>query len=224
MFNHPSVPESVLKRLCELDISRDSKMLSLLGLTDERLVALLQVLDGGRDVNYFDKLDMQLYVWNTLFPDLESDSFIFEHCYSKGGGREYDPVKNGKNIIKHGISFGEVTSYSKRFGTLIVPCPDKKDGTRHVIFSDLEPGTDGKNLCFPISNSIQEPVVYTLSIVTNRDQNLRFISSIIMSRKKFAKAMKTAFKGIYDDDPIKKKKFVSECVLILKRDLFKYKA
>ncbi|EGR2274336.1 BrnT family toxin [Vibrio parahaemolyticus] len=219
----PRVPESVSERLCELKIDRDSEKLQLLGLPHDRLVELLQVLDGSKKIDYFHKLDIQLYVWKKLFPNVESGSFISEHIYSKGDSREYDPAKNGQNIIKHGISFGEVTSYSKRFGTLSVPCPDEDDETRYVIFSDLAPGLDGKNLCLPIPSTIQEPEVYTLSVVQIIDLKPRFISSRIMSRKKFAKNMKNAFKGIYDDEPIKKKDFVSECVRILRRDLFKQK-
>ncbi|MDM5149250.1 BrnT family toxin [Aeromonas salmonicida] len=220
---YPRVPESVSKRLCELNINRDSERLKLLKLPHERLVDLLQVLDGSKKIDYFYKLDIQLYVWKKLFQDVEADSFISAHIYSKGDSREYDPAKNGQNIIKHGISFGEVTSYSKRFGTLSIPCPDEDDETRYVIFSDLAPGLNGENLCLPIPSTIQEPEVYTLSVVQILDLKPRFISSRIMSRKKFSKNMKNAFKGIYDDDPIKKKDFVSECVHILRRDLFKRK-
>lgn len=218
---NPRIPSEVRDLLENLDILKDREKLELLKLPIDREEALLNILHGNKNIDYFDKLDMQLYVWKKLFPEVSNDLFIREHLYSKGDTLEYDPAKNGQNIIKHGISFGEVVSYSSRFGTLSVPCPDENDDTRYVFFSDLSPGLKGKNLSFPIESTICESEVYTLSVVTIIDLRPRFISSRIMSRKRFAKNMKNAFKGIYDDDPQKKSEFVSACVEILKRDLFK---
>lgn len=221
MDTFPRVPHEIRELLEKLDIIKDIEKLKLLKLTEERLETLLNVLHGNEDINYFYKLDIQLYVWKMLFPEISSDLFIKEHIYSKGDTCEYDPAKNGQNIIKHGISFEEVVSYSSRFGTLSVPCPSETDETRYVFFSDLTPGHDGMNLSLPIDHTICEPEVYTLSIVTMIGLKPRFISSRVMSRKRFAKNMKNAFKGIYDDEPKKKSEFVSRCVEVLKRDLFK---
>ncbi len=88
-----------------------------------------------------------------------------------------------------------------RFGTVIVPCPDNSDGARCVVFSDLDPGENGRNFSIPFDSIIGEAEVYTLSVAQQRDLKFRFISSRIMSRKNCAKTMRQSFKNIYNDDP-----------------------
>ena len=73
------------------------------------------------------KIDIEEYALKIIFPDVYNQSMITEHLYSTCDLYEFNPAKNGQNVIKHGIGFQDVVSYSKKFGTLIISCPDKND-------------------------------------------------------------------------------------------------
>ncbi|MDD5274947.1 MAG: BrnT family toxin [Methylovulum sp.] len=205
------------------NVSADELMgkLNVLEVQDDREKLLFDILVCKRKLDFFLTLDIQLYVLKDLFPNDYESVKINRHPCSECDLYEYDPPKNGKNIIKHGISFDEVVSYSTQFGTLVVPCPDENDGTRIVIFSDLSPGEYGNKLSLPLASMVGEKRLYTLSIVQQRDGKFRFISSRVMSRTKFSKTIKNAYKNIYANDPEKKKAFVERSVELLKQHLFR---
>lgn len=193
--------------------------LNILKLQDDRKKLLFDILVCQRKLDFFT-LDIQLYALKYLFPNDYESVKTNPHSYFEPDLYEYDLAKNGQNIIKHGISFSEVVSYSTQFGTLMVPCPDENDGTRIVIFSDLSPGEYGNKLSLPLASMVGEKRLYTLSIVQQLNGKFRFISSRVMSRTKFPKTIKNAYKNIYANDPEEKRAFVEQSVEILKQHLF----
>lgn len=204
----------------EIGESRLRIKLDALDLPAERKEVLLEVLMLRKNLHTFTRLDIQLYVLKNLFPDFYDQIKINIHSYSSNELYEYDPPKNGQNIIKHGISFGEVVSFSSQFGTLSVPCPDERDGSRVVIFSDLDLGKNGENLSLPCNGFANKNKVYTLSVAQRLDIRFRFISSRVMSNTRVYKGVKDALKGIYNKEPEKNKEFVERCVEILEQNLF----
>ena len=141
------------------------------------------------------------------------------HVYSSCELYEYDPPKNGKNIIKHGIKFGDVVSYSKKFGTLLVPCPDDKDGERYVVFSDLNLENGIYKLQLPLSEL--KDLNFIISIVSKSGGKFRFISSRIMSskKKKYRETIQQSLRSVKFVDKNSKQQFVERCVEIIERDL-----
>jgi hypothetical protein len=133
---------------------------------------------------------------------------------------EYDPPKNGENIIKHGLGFGEVVSYSGFFGRFIVVMPHNKNETRSVIFSDLDLSPPpNKKLEMPLDSIKAGELYYTLSIVTVRkdtDKPLRpkyrFITSRILSSKK-KKCEKTIEQSLRENlDEKVRRCFLDRCI------------
>lgn len=178
---------------------------------------LYKFIQGEIQIGYNCAPDLEMFAIKTILPDTYKNLEKNSHPYSSGDLYEYDPAKNGKNIIKHGLSFSEVVSYSTLFGALSVPFPDDQDVERFVMFSDLNSGNDGKNLTMPFGNT--RGILYVLSIVTFRGDKWRFISSRIMSTDNYKKDMLQAFKDVWGDKKIKES-FVDECIDTLKRNLF----
>lgn len=188
------------------------------GLPKERQDLLFKFIQGEIQVSYSCKPDIVEYALKSLMPEIYKSLPHEGHPYSSGKHYEYDPPKNGQNIIKHGIGFGEVVSYSSRFGALQVPRPDTNEGERHVIFSDLSLKPKGRKLELPLS-SIRE-MNYVISIAHYRDGRFRFISSRVMSSKKkeYRDTMKQAFGKIISDAQAREA-FVDDCVKIVETDL-----
>lgn len=209
----------LLKTLKEIDTNKKFKELEL---SRDRAKVLFKIIKGIRTVNQFTAIDIHLFVLKKLFPDAYKAALPcqFNHMYSTCDLYEFDPPKNGQNIMKHGIGFNEVVSYSKKFGTLLVPCPDENDTERHVVFSDLNLENGKYSLEIPTTNMDAECEMYTLSIVHFRNQRFRFISSRAMSQQNCNRTMSQAFKNIYKNDPQKKKEFVQRCEEILAQSLF----
>jgi hypothetical protein len=216
-----SPPEDALNLLKNISEDDFTKKIKGQGLKPDRVDILFKIIKNQKQISHPDILwDIQRYALKALFPDCYLSLNLGHHHRSQNSLYEYDPPKNGQNIIKHGISFGEVTSYSSQFGTLSVQCPDEEDGTRCVIFSDLNAGDVESNLSVPLLGINGE--VYTLSIAKLLDDSrLRFISSRLLSSENYPEKMKQAFKNVYSNDPERKKAFVNRCVEIIKRDLFK---
>ncbi|MCG8393131.1 MAG: BrnT family toxin [Pseudomonadales bacterium] len=224
MTNYEPLPQDILSLFQNTSEEELLEKIDVLNLSEDRKGVLLEILTGKKHLDYFIKRDVQLYALKKLFPEQYEQLLSNGKLDFKCDLYEYDPAKNGQNIIQHGISFGEVVSYSNRFGTLIVPCPDDRDETRSVILSDLSPGKDGENLSLPLKGTSEQDEAYTLSVVQCSGLKFRFISSRVLSRKKYYKNMRNALKNIYDDDPDKKRGFVEDCVNILERRLFREKA
>ena len=170
-------------------------------------------------VDPYHKIDIQRYALKSLFEETYKALHLTDHPYSAFDSYSYDPAKNGQNIIKHGFGFNEILSYSSEFGTLMVPCPDGNDGTRCVIFSNMDTGVNGGNLDLPFPGTMGK--VSTLSVAQQRVGGFRFISSMRLSRKSYLRTMMGSFKNIYDYDPNAKDCFVKRCAEIVERDLFK---
>ncbi|WP_298438731.1 DUF4102 domain-containing protein [Ottowia sp.] len=189
-----------------------------LGLSADRQDLLFRFIKGDLSVGYSSQIDIQQYALKCLMPSVFETLPPMTHPYASGELYEYDPPKNGQNIIKHGIGFGEVISYSRQFGTLIVPCPDGQDGERSVIFSDLNLQRGGHELELP-PPGVRE-LNYTITVAQLRNGRFRFISSRLMSSKegKYRKTMAQTF-GEIIQDARGREDFVDHCVRIVQRDL-----
>lgn len=206
----------ILQNITEEDFQKGIK---LQGLSKVRAELLLEVIKSKKKVEFYLGVDIQRYALKCLLPAFYAGLSLGDHIYSTSELYDYDPPKNGQNAIKHGLSFREVVSYSSRFGTLLVPCPDSNNGTRCVIFSDLDAGVDGANLELPISGITGK--VYTISIAQQSSGKFRFISSRVLSKNSYKEIMSRAFKNIYEDDPAAKSAFVKRCIEIVEQHLFK---
>lgn len=196
-------------------ISKDDfhKKLKRLGMPLDRIDVFYEIISGRRHIEYPHCWDIQRFALKTFCPEKYKEMLLGDHCYSKSDLCEYDPPKNGGNIIKHGISFLEVISYSRNFGSLIVTCPDKDDLERSVIFSGLD--LTEQKIKLPLESFRNETDLCTLSIVQTRGTRFRFISTRIMSKLKYRETMNQAFKNIYANDKNLKSDFVNRCVEII---------
>jgi hypothetical protein len=189
-----------------------------LGLPKHRQDLLFQFIQGEIQVSYSCKIDIEEYALKHLIPEFYESIPHDGHPYSSCELYEYDPPKNGQNIIKHGIGFGEVVTYSRKFGTLLIPIPDEKDGQRYVVFSDLNLKREVGELEMP-PPTIRE-MNYTISITILREGKFRFISSRLLSskKKKYEETIAQALGEIITDAQASQS-FVDHCVEILERDL-----
>lgn len=214
------IPSETLNRLInEINKEEVQKKLKKTGINDARLKLLTEVINGRLNVSHPDIWDIERYALKYLLPEEYKSLALSDHCYSSGDLYEYDPPKNGQNIIKHGLSFGGVVSYSTKFGTLLVPCPDEQDGERVVIFSDIF--LKDKNISLPLDNIDLSKENYTLSIAQSRNGKFRFISSRFLSKNSYKENMDQAFRNIYKEEKESKNAFVARCVEIIERDLLK---
>lgn len=87
----------------------------------------------------------------------------------------YDPVKNGQNILKHGIVFHGVSSYCGGHLPLISPNRNTKGEYRQVLFSRyyFERG----NHIYLYDHKPDNEYVYLATVFTLRDLKMRFITS-----------------------------------------------
>jgi hypothetical protein len=218
----PEIPRLLRPQLEQLNQIDFRAHHSKLELSKDRAEALFDVINGTKDVEHFTALDIHLFCLKKIFPAQYSKAQAqeIEHAYSKSDLYEFDPPKNGQNVMKHGISFCEVVSFSKKFGTLMVPCPDKTDTERLVVFSDLTIDS-GYHLALPLNSMDFTKEIYTLSIVQQRGRGFRFISSRTFGRESYKKAMNQSFKGIYQNSPKKKNLLTIRCCEILEQNLFK---
>ena len=143
--------ENIFKNMPEPELCQKLKILEL---SQDREEVLKDVLTGKKDLHISEALDIKIYALKFLFPNSYHLLNLKETIFSKSELFQYDPAKNGQNIIKHGIAFGEVTSYSTKFGTLIVPCPETNNEQRVVIFSDLS--LDNKKYHFSLPLEVLE--------------------------------------------------------------------
>lgn len=179
---------------------------------------LFKFIQDEIQVSYSCKSDIEAYALKSLMPEFYNSNPNEGHSYSNCELYEYDPPKNGQNIIKHGIGFGEVVSYSKQFGTLLIPIPNEPDGERHVIFSDLYLKNGAKDLEMP-HPGIRD-FNYTMSIVNSKQGKFRFISARILSskKKKYEETIAQTLRKIDLDEQVRQN-FTGLCVEILERDL-----
>ena len=212
-------PVVLLPQLEELRRSDVREHRGRLALPADRLALLADVITGTRKLEPYTALDIHLFCLKKIFPEDYDSASPIRHSYSSSEFYEFDPAKNGQNLMKHGISFSEVVSFSRNFGALFVPCPDPRDSERLVIFSDLTVDS-GYDLDVPLESFNRGEKFYTLSIAQQREKRFRFISSRQFTRDSYMKAMEQSFKGIYEANPQERERFVTRCAEVLEEDLF----
>lgn len=195
----------------------DSKMKGH-GLGLDRKDLLFRFVRGEVDIHASIRPDVERYALKCLAPEIYGSLPHEAHLYSSGDHYEYDPAKNGQNMVKHGIGFGEVVSYSRKFGRLMVPFHHERDGERWVLFSDLDAGPNGKNLDMPPASA--NGMLYVLSVAQQREGKFRFISARIMSseRKKYRKTIVDAIKHVFPTAEAKAA-FIDRCCEIVENGL-----
>lgn len=189
-------------------------------LSKDRESLLFDIVQGTFKVRFDFEIDLKEYVIKTFFPEEYKTLGNPSNPYAPTQFYEYDLAKNGQNIIKHGLGFGEVVSYSNNFGTLMIPLIPKLDEKRLVIFSELNLRSNINKLELPpvgVKN-----VNYVMSIVESTDDiKFRFISSRLLSskRKKCEQTIAQAVRDLFDDDQ-ERSIFISRSMEILELYLF----
>lgn len=179
----------------------------------ERRDLLFKFIKSEIQVGYDCSPDLQAYALKCMMPATYDTFAIRSHPFSMGENWEYDPPKNGQNLIKHGLGFGEVASYSGgTFGVYSVPCPDSADNERWVVFSGLDVSRKDAKLTLPIGD-VEGRSNCTVSITQFRNGRYRFISSHLLSSEK-EDAIKTIRKKLkkFSADPRDKEAVVDRAM------------
>ncbi len=125
------------------------------------------------------------------------------HLFSKASLYEYDPAKNGQNILKHGLDFGSVVSYGGADYGRLISYTNSEIEDRFVIFSKYY--VNDKNNIFLSDDKKNEDFLCIATIATNADSGFRFISSRalkVKNDKKFQLELKNIIKDHNLDDSI----------------------
>jgi hypothetical protein len=191
-----------------------------LGLAPSRKELLFKLIQCEVSVSPSCHPDIEAFALKTLMPDVVLSLPKEKHPYSSGRFYEYDPAKNGQNMLKHGLGFGEVVSYSKNFGALSVGLPGDENGELRAVFSDLQGLPDASVLELPKANAKATSIV--ISIVQHRDERFRFISSRILptDQNEYRKDVARALRRVLPD-PEARRPFIDRCVEILEQQLMK---
>lgn len=218
---HPhDIPNHLLPLLEKLKGADLSEYRARMEISEERLNLLHDVLSGRQDVRDLDsKVDIQLFALKTVFKDEYRAAKVRPLDSGTKQLITYDPPKNGQNIIKHGLSFTELVTYSPSFGILIVPCPSKDDGERLVIFNRLKIH-EGYDFNLPTKVMREHSDLCTLTIALTEGEGFRLISSRPFHRGNWDKIMAAELKGIYADEPKEKKSFIEKCQKKVEDELF----
>lgn len=118
------------------------------------------------------------------------------HLLSKAALYEYDPAKNGQNILKHGLNFGEVVSYAGNDYGRLISYTKSGDEERIVIFSKYY--VNNKNNIFLSDDKKTEDFLCIATIATNVEYRFRFISSRALKVKN-DNALQRELKNIIKD-------------------------
>lgn len=172
----------------DLDTNKLPKDLDASG--RDKLYAMLQ---RSIHLDTFTELDVQLFAMSALFDERYDVNPDAGHPGLVAINTEYDPPKNGANVVKHGLSFNDITQTST-FGTLMVRVPHERDGERVVIFSTLDAGDKGARMTLP-RREIHE-VIYTLTIAQQIGFKFRLISSRRISPGRLRRDIKGAVKDL----------------------------
>ena len=137
-FIEDNLPKTLIRRLNELHRMELLPRRKELGISKDRIGLLQAIVRGEQEVDdLYALLDIHLYCLKEFFHKDYMVANIEPHSAARDYDLTYDPAKNGKNVIKHGITFREVISFYPGLGTLIVPYPNQSDGERLAIFSKL---------------------------------------------------------------------------------------
>lgn len=213
--------EEALSLLKNLTVEEFSKNIEDLNLPEKRVQEFYDVVIEKTSIDSFSQFDIQEFALKLILPESYDEFKTDSHLYSTCELYEFNPAKNGQNLVKHGVGFGEVVSYSKRFGTLNIPCPDSNDSERIVSFSDFDLENKYKP-DFPLSEF--DGTRYCLSIVKIVSGKFRFISSRFLSsnKKKYIDTIYQSLRSVNFPDEASKHDFVARAVEILERDLIRH--
>lgn len=210
----------VLKRIRELSSEDFIEKIAHLELPEKRAQKFYEVINGIINFeNIDDRRDIEEFALKNVFLDCHySEIEKIEHITSNGQLHEFDPAKNGQNIIKHGLSFSEVFSFSENFGMPMILIPPD-DADTFVLFS---------RLFYPFQYELSLPLFemkdrmyYILSIIEVRGEKRRYISSRFLSSKKrkYAETIKQVLKEVGFPNKPSRDSFIEECVQRLKENL-----
>ena len=210
--------EEALSQLQILTLEEFSKNIDTLNLSEKRVREFYDIATSRVSIHRFSQLDIQEFALKLIFQKSYDEFKRESHPYSTCETYEFSPAKNGQNLIKHGISFGEVVSYSKKFGTLLIPCPDSNDRERIIAFSDLDLENKYK-LHLPLSEI--KSTRYCLSIVKSINGKFRFISSRLLSsnKKKYTDTIHQSIRSVEFTNEASKHDFVARSVETLEQHL-----
>ena len=189
------------------DINQDRKEMFFNLLTEE----------NNRLRTYSD-FDVTLYAISIIDEDFFKKLNVKRHCESHSDSMEYDPRKNGENIIRHGISLRESIGCN-RFGTLIINAYSEKD-KRSAYFSDINMSM----LELPIPETMHHK--FTLTVAENKYPKIRIISVRTFGKKGYKKVFNKGLLGdIYENEVNKEEKveeFKNNCCNIIENQLFPF--
>lgn len=221
-FIRSNLPEALRPYVDRLPGVDFLSLLSGKGLSPQRIEVLQNVVRGGQEIDdVYALLDVHLFALKVAFPSEYEAADAPPHDAASGQLLQYDPPKNGHNLIKHGLTFGETYSYSKDFGTLIVPCPNEHDGERVAIFTKLVV-PQGFALVLPTDKIKACSDLCTMTSATVTDGGFRFITSRTFDRETWQEALNNAAAKIYPDkaDSTRKKTFIKDCDDLVRVELF----
>jgi len=190
------------------------------GLSKKRRELLCKFIKGELQIEPIAACDIKAYLSKRLGSYFCNGHFQGQHPYADNDDYTYDPAKNGENIIKHGISFNEVYSYSPNFGTMLVPVPDKTDVARYVMFCDLDIASDTNKLVMPPCSIENRKMAYVICIIDCSSGKLRFISARFLSekRRKYERTIEQTLERL-DIKKKEKKDFILHCLDFFERNL-----
>ena len=212
-------PNEALQWLAAIQDDELKNKLKSLEIGAARQQIVYDVIRHKKEVNFYAKIDIQRYILKKLFTEEYNALDLGHHLYSNSDLYQYDPPKNGENMIKHGFNFSEVVSYSNNFGEYIVGCPDERDGTRYVMFSTVNSEAAGQRLDFPMP--VVDGKVCVMSVGQMVGPKFRFISARFLSPNGYEGILKRAFKNIYENDPAAEAEFIGRCISIIDKLFFR---
>lgn len=189
-----------------------------LEISRKRAIQFNEVLKGNISVSHFNKFDIEEFAIKHFYStEIYKKIQTLEHIKSTCDTYEFDPAKNGKNIIKHGLSFGEVASYSARFGSVMIPTPHESDVQRVLIFSDLTL-QKGRKIELPLSKIKNNN--FTLSVAVNLNGKFRFITARLLSsqKSKFVQTVNQSIGAIKLPSVNSRTEFTQNCIELFKRN------
>lgn len=148
-------------------------------LRNDILRCIVKKLCESQDINFFSRFKLPD---NKILPE---DSLY-----------EYDPAKNGQNILKHGLDFGAVVNYGGPDYGRLISYTNSETEDRFVIFSKYY--INDKNNIFLIDDKKNEGFLCIATIATNTDNGFRFISSRAL-KVKSDKALQRELRNIIKD-------------------------
>lgn len=159
---------------------------SKLQISNHRYDLLIKILSRNLKIDNFLMNDILRCIVKKLSEAKNLDYFnAFKipenHLFSKGSLYEYDPAKNGQNILKHGLDFGAVVSYGGNDYGRLISYTNSEIEDRFVIFSKYY--VDNKNNIFLSDDKKKEDFLCIATIATNVDIGFRFISSRALNVK-----------------------------------------